>query len=185
MVTAQRAILLFAGAAMAASATPGFAQVNDGIVLNIMRECAKIDDPTARLACYDNNIRAAGANPHSVPGQTARPNGGGAVASPNAPAGFGADDLRAQSPDRFNQYGPNSSGGPREISTTVAAARERQPGVYLVTLSTGAQWLFAESVTRSYRPPRKGDAVRIEHGALGSYLMMVGKQGGVKVTRVK
>jgi hypothetical protein len=185
MVTAQRAILLFAGAAMAASATPTFAQVNDGIVLNIMRECAKIDDPTARLACYDNNIRAAGGNPHSVPGQMPRPNGGGAVASPNAPAGFGADDLRAQSPDRFNQYGPNSSGGPREISSTVAAARERQPGVYLVTLSTGAQWLFAESVTRSYRPPRKGDAVRVEHGALGSYLMMVGKQAGVKVTRVK
>jgi hypothetical protein len=185
MVTAQRAILLFAGAAMAASATPTFAQVNDGIVLNIMRECAKIDDPTARLACYDNNIRAAGGNPHSVPGQMPRPNGGGAVASPNAPAGFGADDLRAQSPDRFNQYGPNSSGGPREISSTVAAARERQPGVYLVTLSTGAQWLFAESVTRSYQPPRKGDAVRVEHGALGSYLMMVGKQAGVKVTRVK
>jgi hypothetical protein len=185
MVTAQRAILLLAGAAMAVSATPALAQVNDGIVLNIMRECAKIDDPTARLACYDNNIRAAGANPRSVPGQTVRPNGGGAVVSPNAPGGFGADDLVTQSPERFNRYGPSGSGGPREISTTIAAARERQPGVYLVTLSSGAQWLFAESVTKSYRPPRKGDTVRIEHGALGSYLMMVGKQAGVKVTRVK
>lgn len=185
MITAPRVILLFAGTATAISATPALAQVNDAIVLNIMRECAKIDDPTARLACYDNNIRAAGGNPNSIPGQMARPNGGGAVASPNSPSGFGADDLQSQSPERFNRYGPNGSGGPREISTTIADARERQPGVYLVTLSSGAQWLFAESVSKSYNPPRKGEPVRIEHGALGSYLMMVGKQAGVKVTRIK
>ena len=89
--------------ALAISATPGVAQVDSSIVLNIMRECAKIDDPTARLACYDNNIRAAGANPRSVPGQAARPSGGGAVVNPNAPGGFGADDLRSQSPERFDR----------------------------------------------------------------------------------
>ena len=53
--------------------------VADNIVLNIMRECARIDDPTARLACYDNNIRAAGGNPNSVPGQMGAPSGGSAV----------------------------------------------------------------------------------------------------------
>ncbi len=94
MITAPRAILLLTGAALAASATPALAQVPDSIVLNIMRECAKIDDPTARLACYDNNIRGAGGNPHSIPGQMARPNGGGAVVNPNTPSGFGANDLR-------------------------------------------------------------------------------------------
>ena len=181
MITAPRAIVLLSGAALALFATPVLAQVEPGIVLNIMRECAKIDDPTARLACYDNNIRAAGGNPNAIPGQMARPNGGGAIANPNAPSGFGADDLRTQSEQRFN---PNRN-GPSEISTTVADARERQPGIYLVTLSSGAQWLFSEGVSQTYRPPRKGDPVRIERGALGSYLMMVGKQAGVKVTRIK
>jgi hypothetical protein len=181
MITAQRATVLLSGAALAFSATPSVAQVDPGIVLNIMRECAKIDDPTARLACYDNNIRAVGGNPNSIPGQMARPTGGGAVASPNAPSGFGADDLRTQSPERFN---PGRS-GPAEIATTVADARERQPGIYLVTLASGAQWLFSEGVSQTYRPPRKGDPVRIERGALGSYMMMVGKQAGVKVTRIK
>ena len=189
MITAQRATIRFlgllGGAAFAAAAAPSVAQVDPSITLNIMRECAKIDDPTARLACYDNNIRAAGGNPNSIPGQMARPNGGGAVANPNAPGGFGADDLRSQSPERFNRYGPGGSGGAREISTTIAAVRERQPGVYLVTLSNGAQWLFAEATSRSYIPPRKGNTVRIEHGALGSYMMVVGKQAGVKVTRIK
>jgi hypothetical protein len=181
MITAQRAIVLLSGAALAVSAAPAAAQVPPDITLNIMRECAKIDDPTARLACYDNNIRAAGGNPNSIPGQMARPNGGGAVANPNAPSGFGADDLRTQSVERFN---PNRN-GPSEIATTIADARERQPGIYLVTLAGGAQWLFSEGVSQTYRPPRKGDPVRIERGALGSYLMMVGKQAGVKVTRIK
>ncbi len=63
--------------------------------------------------------------------------------------------------------------------------RERQPGVYLVTLDGGAQWLFAESTNRSYLPPKRGDTIRLEHGALGSYMMVVNHQQGVKVTRVK
>ena len=69
MSLAHRASLVLAGAAAAFAAAPATAQVSDQIVVNIMRECAKIDDPTARLACYDNNIRAAGGNPSSQPGQ--------------------------------------------------------------------------------------------------------------------
>lgn len=179
MITAQRAILLLTGAAMAMPASPALAQVDDSIVLNIMRECAKIDDPTARLACYDNNIRAAGANPHSVPGRMPHPQGGGAVVNPNTPNGFGSDDLRASSPERFHPSGA------QEVTARVASARERQPGVYLVTLDSGAQWLFSESGGRNYSPPRKGDSVKLERGALGSYLMVVGKQQAVHVTRVK
>ena len=113
----------------------------------------------------------------------ARPNGGGGVARANTPSGFGADDLK--DPNRFHEYGAGSAEGPKEISATVSAVRQRQPGVYLVTLQGGAQWLFAESTSYTYVPPKRGDSVRIEHGALGSYMMMVGKQAGVKVTRVK
>jgi hypothetical protein len=183
MITAQRAIVLLGGAAMAITAAPGSAQVNETIVLNIMRECAKIDDPTARLACYDNNIRAAGANPHSVPGQMNRPNGGGAVLQGNTVTGFGADDVRQRSPERFSPGGV--SGGPGEISAKVAAVAEREPGVYLITLQGGAQWLFTESGGSNYRPPRKGDSVEIQRGALGSYLIVVNHQNAVRVTRIK
>lgn len=185
MITAQRAFLLLTGAAMAATATPAFAQVDPTITLNILRECAKIDDPTARLACFDNNVRAAGANPNSIPGRMGVPRGGGAVFAPPTASGFGADDLKSEDPGRFHQYGDNAPGGPHEISTTVAAVREREPGAFLVTLDSGAQWQFAESMGRAYVPPKKGEKIRIEHGALGSYMMFVGKQQGVKVIRVK
>jgi hypothetical protein len=181
MSLALRASFLLAGAAAALAGAPATAQVSDNIVLNIMRECARIDDPTARLACYDNNIRAAGGNPNSVPGQMSAPSGGSAVLQPNAPGGFGADDLRAQSAERFN---PNRN-GVSEVSVQVAQVTERQPGTYLVTLSNGAQWLFAESVSSNYRAPRRGQTVSIERGALGGYMMVVDRQQGVRVTRVK
>lgn len=181
MSLAPRATILLAGACLAATALPATAQVSDEIVLNIMRECAKIDDPTARLACYDNNIRTAGGSPSAVPGQMATPSGSGAVFQPSAPGGFGADDLRARSPERFDP-GRN---GPSEVAARVSQARERQPGVYLVTLEDGAQWLFAETVSSSFRPPRPGESVQIQRGALGSYLMVVEKQQGVRVTRVR
>jgi hypothetical protein len=185
MITAQRAIVLLGGVALAASASPAAAQVNETIVLNIMRECAKIDDPTARLACYDNNIRAVGGNPNSIPGQMARPNGGGAVlqGGNSAATGFGADDVVARSPQRFERGG--LSGGPSEINAKVASVNERQPGIYLVTLQSGAQWLFTESGGSGYRAPRKGDSVELKRGALGSYLIVVNSQTPVRVTRVK
>ena len=75
---AQRAsIMAIAAATLALPAIPASAQGDRTAVLNILVECAKIDDPTARLACYDNNIRAAGGNPSSIPGQMAVPGGGG------------------------------------------------------------------------------------------------------------
>jgi hypothetical protein len=183
MITAQRAFLLLGGAALAFSASPGMGQVSDTIVLNIMRECAKIDDPTARLACYDNNIRAAGGTPRSVPGQTARPGGGGAVLQANPVTGFGAEDVRERSPERFNPGG--LSGGPSEITAKVGAVRQREPGVYLITLQDGAQWLFTESGGSGYRAPRKGDSVELQRGALGGYLIVVDHQKPIRVTRMK
>lgn len=182
MSLAYRVPLLLAGAAVALSAAPAAAQVNDQIVLNIMRECAKIDDPTARLACYDNNIRSAGGSPRSIPGQMAAPGGGGAVVQ-QQPGGFGSDDLISRSPDRFDTDRPGR--GPSEVNARVAQVREREPGVYLVTLDSGAQWLFSESTSRTYRPPRRGQTIEIQRGALGSYLMVVDRQQGVPVTRIR
>jgi hypothetical protein len=172
-----RILGLLGGAALAFTATPGAAQVSDAILLNILRECAKIDDLSARLSCYDTNIRTASTS--SVPGQAPAPQGGAAPVSPSAAGGFGADSIRTQ--ERFNP----ERNGTSEISARVSAVREREPGVYLVTLDSGAEWLFAESTNRSFVPPRRGETVEIERGALGGYLMVVGRQQAVRVTRIK
>ncbi|HTN14861.1 MAG TPA: hypothetical protein VL094_08655 [Sphingomonadaceae bacterium] len=182
----QRATMLLAGAAMAATgiSAPASAQVDPSTVLNIMRECAKIDDPSARLSCYDNNIRAGGGSPRT-PGVGERVQGGGAVmgaSGGSGPQGFGADSVKT--PDRFKSYEDRGQ-GPDQIRAKILDTREREPGVYLITLEGGAQWIFTDAVSRGFRPPRKGAIVELQRASLGSFLMVVDGQAGVRVRRVK
>lgn len=179
-VRALRATILAAGAASAVvAAPPALAQADRTAVLNVLVECAKIDDPTARLACYDNNMTRAGAVARTtIPGRQ-RVQGGGAPLSAQGPAGFGAEMLRT--PDS-----PRASAGRMDsIRPKVTAVAEREPGIYLVSLEDGAQWVFAASVGMAYRVPRVGSIVEIERGALGSFLMRVDGQEGIQVRRVR
>ena len=172
-VAACAASLLLTGA-------PAAAQVDQATAVNILRECARIDDATARLACYDNNIRNVGGTPRVVvPGRVQTPQGGGAPVAANSPSGFGAEDVRA--PDRFAA----PSGQLQEIDARVTAVRPREPGIYAFTLEDGAEWLFTEGVSSGYRVPRAGSVVEIERGALGSFLMRFDDQSPVPVRRVR
>ena len=177
-----RAIALAATAVpLLVLAAPASAQVSDEIVLNILRNCAQIDDPTARLACYDNNIVQAGGQARSsVPGQMGVPSGGGgAPVNTSGPSGFGREDVRT--PDRFN----TPAGEIDELRARIAGVSMQQPGVYLVTLEDGAQWQFAETVPFSYRPPRVGDRITIDRASMGSFLMVVDGQTSVRVRRIR
>jgi hypothetical protein len=69
-----------------------------------------------------------------------------------------------------------------EIETVVARASQVSPGRWLVTLPDGAQWRMIE--TSSGMPePRSGARVRIRKAALGSFLMNIDGQRGVRVRR--
>ena len=181
--TAQRASILAIGAAtLAWSAAPASAQADRNAVVDILVECAKIDDPTSRLACYDNNMTRAGATVRStVPGQIRGVVGGSAPIETQGPQGFGVEDLRTSNPQRFNLR----PGLMQEIHPKVASVAQRQPGIFLVTLEDGAEWVFAEGVTSQFRLPSRGDEIEIERGALGSFLMRAGKQPTVPVRRVR
>jgi hypothetical protein len=183
-MTAHRAAFLLIGTAvMAALPAPASAQIADDVVLNILRECARIDDPTARLGCYDNNIRSAGANPrNTIPGEVRVQGGAGAPLVPNGavsgPAGFGREDVRT--PERFN----TPAGEVDEVTARVTAVTQRQQGTYLVTLEGGAQWLFVQGVDTTYAPPRVGSTVEIRRGAMDSFLLRYNNQPSVRVRRV-
>jgi hypothetical protein len=165
-----------AAAALASVSAPAAAQVSNDAVLGILRECAKIGDPTARLACYDNNIRLGNV---AVPGSGGRVQGGGA---PIGPEGFGGSSVK--SPDRFRS-GEERGEGPDEIRAKVVKVQLREPGIYLVEIEGGAQWVFSQSVSRSFRIPRVGALVEIQKASLGSFLMVVDGQSGVRVRRTK
>jgi len=181
-IKAYRGTMLAAtAAALVFSAGPAFAQADQRTSINILVECSKIDDPTARLACYDNNItQAANSVPGIVPVPPRGVGAGAAVPQGRGPQGFGAESLRVQQ-ERFNPV-PTSA---REIHPTVASIREREPGVYLVELTDGAQWLFSESVSKAFVLPKPGDEVEIERGAMNGYLMRIDEQRAVGVRRIR
>jgi hypothetical protein len=176
-----RSMALMATSVVALSyPTASWAQNSDEAVLSILRECAKIKDSLARLNCYDNNIRPNRSTKRSqaTPDEGREALGGGAPAAGN----FGAESVK--SADRFKSYSETGQGAD-EIRTRILEVRQREPGVYLVTIEDGAQWLFAESVPMSFRPPRKGALVSIERASLGSFLMVVDGQAAVRVRRLK
>lgn len=177
---AHRVAIIIAGStALACLPTAAAAQVAEGITLNILRECSRIDDPSARLACYDNNMRSAGGQARStVPGQV-QVQGGGAVNTDGRPAGFGREDLPVSQAARAQTYGPD------EITATIASITQRGPGIYLMTLEDGARWIFAEGVDSTYNPPRSGSRVEIRRGAMDSFLMRFDNQTSVRVRRVQ
>ncbi|TIX50131.1 hypothetical protein [Alteraurantiacibacter aquimixticola] len=178
---AHRAALFLAGAAsLAAISTPASAQVADDVVLNIMRECARIDDPSARLACYDNNIRTAGANPRTIPGETVVQGSGAVMSGPNTTgrAGFGAEDIRG--PERFELR----EGELQELTARVADVRQVGVGRYEITLEDGAVWRISDSVPQTYSVPRRGAEVEINRASLGSFLLRYRNQQSVRVERV-
>ena len=177
---AHRATILAAGAAsLFLAGAPAAAQIDQNTAVNILRECARIDDATARLACYDNNIRnVGGAARATVPGQV-QVQGGAAPVAANSPRGFGSEDVRV----------PERSSAPsetlQEINARITSVRPREPGIYAFTLEGGAEWLFAEGVSSGYRMPQAGSVVEIERGGLGSFLMRFDDQKPVPVRRVR
>ena len=203
---AHRAKILGAtiGAAGAASlllaGVPAMAQVDQNTAVSILRECARIDDPSARLACYDNNIRNVGGIARTTVPGTVQVQGGAAPVAPNSPQsfglrapdpsppaqvaangpqGFGAEDVRT--PERFSA----PAGQLQQINARIASIRPREPGIYAFTLEDGAEWLFAEGVRSGYRVPRAGSTVEIERGGLGSFLMRFDNQAPVPVRRTR
>lgn len=167
-----RPILALSGTTLLALAPlPAHAQLDDRTVVSILRECRAIADAAARAACYDN-----------IPlGQTnaaARPQPSAPAANAAPRAGFGSDQLPPQ-------RAAAKPAEPDRVTATLAAAVERQPGSYLLTLEGGAQWEFVDTVSIAYDPPRAGSQIEIQRAALGSYLMRYAGQRAVRIRRVR
>ncbi len=164
---------------------PAHAQLGDRTIVSIMRECRRIADDAARTACFDNiplgDVASPGASaappPAPVPAPVAAPPAAApSQASPTT--GLGAEQVRTAPP-------PSTAAAPDRVTASVTSAEQREPGIYLLTLSDGAQWQFVDAVPISYAPPRAGSQVEIRSGALGSYQLRFNDQRPVRVRRIR
>lgn len=70
-----------------------------------------------------------------------------------------------------------------QIESIVASAVRNDLGQWQVRLQDGGTWLQTD-FNQLALAPRSGDAVVVHRGPLGSYMMRVGRQPGVRVRRV-
>jgi hypothetical protein len=194
-MTGQRATILLAGSAMLlSSAGPAFAQGDDRQLLRALRECARIDEVTARMACYDGQLRPGSAPEVGIVARPVPPSAPPPAAVANAPSPPPAPRSRARAPAAAppppSGFGSEAvrrdeaaSGQAERFEGRITAIAQREPGIYRMTLEDGAEWQF--SADSFYDPPAAGATIRIERGSLGSFMMVYRKQAGVRVIRLR
>lgn len=138
--------------------------------------CRSQSDPASRLACYDAAV-----------GALAQAQDQGTVQV------FDREQIRQTRRSLFGFdlprlaifSGGDKQGGTEELSHVegvIASATRDQDGAWVIVLEDGARWHQSDDATVG-RWPRKGMAVAIDRGALGSYKMSIAKQPSIKVRR--
>lgn len=142
-------------------------------------ECAVIDDPPTRLACFDAAFpRASRASP---PRQAVAPAAAAAAAATDEPPsearkfGLSTQQRKAIEPKPAQ---------PEMVATTAAVktVRRLHPGYLLIELDNDQLWQQTEIDSRVWLRP--GDRVTIRRAALGSYLLDTPAHFSTRVRRL-
>jgi hypothetical protein len=136
--------------------------------------CRSITDGAQRLACYDREVGVVG---------SANARGDLVVMNREEVRKTRRSLFGLSLPDLSVFGGGNLPGDADTLETTIKFARQGPDGKWLFVLAEGGQWVQLDS--RDFIvDPAPGQPVRIKQGALGSYMMNVNKQTGVKVHRI-
>jgi hypothetical protein len=162
-------------AAIAAPLPAGLAANGRAQVIQRLADCRKLTDGPARLACYDE--AAAGLEQAEAKGDIVVVDREQARKVRRQAFGFSLPSLALFEKGEKQEDIESTTG-------TVAAARQNAARKWVVRLEDGAVWTQVDA-TELFADPKVGDPVRIKKGALGSYLMMIGKNAGIKAHRAE
>jgi hypothetical protein len=168
-------IAALAAAAAPLAAAPAPADQQRAKELQQLIDCKKITDPSQRLACYDQ--AASVLDQAEAKGDIVVVNREQARKVRRQAFGFTLPSMSLFSRGEK----------PEEIATAegkIASARKLLNGRWEVKLEDGATWVQIDT-TEIPLDPKPGQAVKIRKASLGSYLMTVGNQRGVKVHRIE
>ncbi|HYD12519.1 MAG TPA: hypothetical protein VEC11_06705 [Allosphingosinicella sp.] len=139
--------------------------------------CRAITEDAARLACFDRAVAALQAAQERrdvvmVDRQQVREGRRRlfGLALPRIPI-FGGGDDDERDEDQVDT-----------VEGVVASASQDGLGHWVVALQDGAVWMQVDNNTLALRP-RAGQRVVINRGALGSFMMRVNNQPGIRVRR--
>jgi hypothetical protein len=147
--------------------------------------CRAETDDARRLACYDRAAgRAKAAEPAALPQAASAPAAAAPVVAAAAAAkpedDFGRERQLAYEEDQKREEATRAVG---ELQSSIVGIEKRMDGLLTFTLDNGQVW-------RQVRPDSRfsikdGDAIRIQPGALGSFILSGPTKKSTRVTRVK
>ena len=147
--------------------------------IDALVRCRAIAVDAARLACFDQAAAALQAAQERrdvvvVDRQQVREGRRRlfGLALPRIPI-FGGGDSDDEDDDQI-----------RTVEGVVASASQDGLGHWVVALQDGAVWVQVDNNTLALRP-RPGQRVVINRGALGSFMMRVNNQPGIRVRRTR
>ena len=173
--------MLMAAAYLTMISSPASAQEkpDESTYVASLKECQAIADDAQRLACFDAaSSRIVNA---TEAGELRLVDREAVKETRRKLFGFSLPDLGI--------FGRDDDGAPKEekideIATTIAAVRGSYQNGYAIETAEGAVWRI-DDVPRRLLAPKVGDPLVIKSGALSSYYIRIGKQGGVKAVRVR
>ncbi len=165
--------LLAATAGLAAPPPAGLAANGRAQVIQRVSDCRKLADGAQRLACYDE--AAAGLEQAEAKGDIVVVDREQARKVRRQAFGFTLPSLAMFEKGEKQEEIDNTTG-------VVASFRQNGAGRWVVKLEDGAVWTQVDA-TELFANPKVGDPVRIKKASMGSYLMMVGKNGGIRAHR--
>jgi len=162
------------GPVSAAGTEPATARPGDAVPAQVQRllACRSIADPTERLACFDREI-----------GTTA------AAVERKDLVVVDRDEVRRAKRTLFGLSLPKialfGSDGEEvsQIDGVIDGVGRNRDGGYVFILQDGSKWSQTDSRPIALEPER-GDKVVVKKAALGSFMLSVGRQPGVRVQRV-
>jgi hypothetical protein len=159
---------------LAAQGPPaGLAAGTRAQVIQRLTDCRKLTDSTSRLACYDE--AAAGLEQAEAKGDIVVVDREQARKVRRQAFGFTLPSLAMFEKGEKQEDIESATGA-------VASARQSGSRRWVIKLEDGAVWTQVDA-TELFADPKAGDPVRIKKASLGSYMMVIGKNGAIRVHR--
>jgi hypothetical protein len=160
-------------------ASPGMAakQLQPGAPppqVNALLSCRSITDSAERLACYDK--AAAGISEAVAKKDIVVYDRESVRKTKRGLFGFSIPNLGIFGDD-------NDEVEVKQVDGEIVSTAFNADGGYIFRLADGSRWSQMDGKPFAL-PPERGDKVVVKKGALGSFMMSVAKQPGVKVKRI-
>lgn len=176
MFRATSAILLASALLITPASAKERAPAPPSPLVGALEACRSVADAAQRLACFDKaaaNLLAA-----TQSGEVSVVDRGQLRQARKSLFGFGMPKLPFFSGDRSADEASD------EIKSTIRSARAIGNGKFRIVIADGdAVWETTESFT-TFDDPEPGQEIVIKRGPLGSYMLKVDGQRGVKGRRV-